>query len=66
MILALVGTGIGFIHLVQELYESLQITLSEAVDVGLQVSMAEKCVNEWSILLVRGVQILQPLSDIRD
>ena len=57
---------IDLAHLIQELYESLQIRLLQALNVWPQVSVTEKSEKELLIVDVGGVELLKPLSNIRN
>jgi hypothetical protein len=58
--------GVGLAHLIQELYESLQIGLLEAVYVRFQVLVGEQFLEKPSIGPVGGVVPTKLSPDVRD
>ena len=56
----------GLAHLIQELYESLQIRLLQALNVRPQVLVTEQPEKELLIVGVGGVELLKPLPNLRN
>ena len=59
------GVVILLTHLIQELYESLQIGLLQALDIWPQAFVAEKFQKGLSVVGICGVELLKLLSDTR-
>ena len=61
-----VNVSTGLTHFIQELYESLQARLIEALNVCFQLPVAEQFAKERLIVAVGGVEIRKPLLGIRN
>lgn len=55
-----------YTHVIQQLYEPFQTILIEASSMLFQVLVSEELMKEWSVLVIGGVELLEPCLDIRN